>query len=38
MMRNDFMERQEDFNVVTFYETVPMPRIGMASQNKISLC
>lgn len=31
ILRNDFLERQEDFYVRTFWETLPMPIIGMVS-------
>ena len=31
VMRNDFRERQEDFFVRTFFETLPMPHIGIVS-------
>jgi hypothetical protein len=31
ILRNDFMERQEDFYVRTFFETLPMPHIGIVS-------
>ena len=32
-LRDDFQQQQEDFSVLTFYETLPMPGIGMVRTN-----
>jgi hypothetical protein len=32
ILRDDFMERQEDFNVLTFHETLPVPYVGIVSK------
>lgn len=30
-LRRDFQLHQEDFHVLTYYETLPMPRVGIVS-------
>ena len=35
-LREDFQQHQEDFNVLTFYETLPMPKVGMVSATLFS--
>ncbi|TVY82002.1 Protein SERAC1 [Lachnellula suecica] len=34
ILRNTFMERQEDFNVLTFYETLPVPHVGIVVERE----